>query len=195
MHRMLFMALGGLKGLAMRATIAVTAVLLGLAAAAALAAYSGAYNVAADEPHWAITERALQLVRERSIEARAKDLQVPHLSDEKRVLRGAGEYVEMCEGCHLGPGVEESELRHGLNPKPPELARRRLDPREAFWVIKHGIKATGMPAWGRTHDDELLWSLVAFVQKLPELDAKGYRALLARAPAHDDMMETREHGH
>ena len=171
----------------MRTTIAVLAVLVALAAVAALAAYSGAYDVAADEPHWTLTERALQIVRERSIAARAKNLQVPHLDDEKRVLRGAGEYAEMCQGCHLGPGVEETGLRRGLNPKPPELARGRLDPREAFWVIKHGIKATGMPAWGPTHDDGLLWSLVAFVRKLPGLDANGYRALLAKAPAHDEM--------
>ena len=156
---------------------------------AALATYSGAYNVAADDPHWPITESLLRLVRERSIEARANPVRVPDLGDEKRILAGAGEYAEMCEGCHLGPGIAETELRHGLNPKPPQLAHSREDPREAFWVIKHGIKATGMPAWGRTHDDDLLWDLVAFVEKLPKLDADGYRHLVAKAPAHDEMME------
>lgn len=188
----------------MNRTLTFALAVLALAGLAALAAYSGAYDVAADEPHWRITERALQLVRQRSIETRADDLQVPDLADEKRVLAGAGEYAEMCAACHLGPGVEDTELRRGLNPQPPELARGRLDPREVFWVIKHGIKATGMPAWGRTHDDELLWNLVAFVQTLPRLDAKGYRELVARAPAHDEMMadareehshEMGEHGH
>ena len=162
---------------------------------AALATFYGTYNVAADDPHWAITESLLRLVRERSIEARANAVQVPDLGDEKRILAGAGEYAQMCEGCHLGPGIAETELRQGLNPKPPHLARGRLDPREAFWVIKHGIKATGMPAWGRTHDDELLWNLVAFVQTLPRLDAKGYRELVARAPAHDETMADAREGH
>ena len=167
----------------MRALILAIVLLIG---AVALAAYAGLYNVAADEPHWAITERVLALVRERSIEARAGRLTVPDLLDERRIRIGAAQYAEMCESCHLAPGVEDTELRKGLNPRPPELARAHHDPRHAFWVIKHGIKATGMPAWGPTHDDGTLWSVVAFLQKLPGLDAAGYRQLTARPhePSH-----------
>jgi mono/diheme cytochrome c family protein len=165
----------------------VLVVLIVLAAVAVGVAYSGVYNVAADDPHWRISERALQLVRERSIEKRASEIQPPaDLADPKRVLAGAGEYAEMCESCHLAPGVADSELRQGLNPKPPQLARVRADPREAFWIVKHGIKMTGMPAWGNTHDDEVLWSVVAFLQKLPQLDAKGYRDLVAKAAPHEE---------
>jgi mono/diheme cytochrome c family protein len=165
----------------MRTTIIVVAVLLVLVAAAAAVAYSGAYNVAADEPHWPITQRVLAIVRERSIETRSRQLSVPDLADEKRIVAGAKQYAEMCESCHLAPGVQDSELRRGLFPKPPELARERSDPRRAFWIVKHGIKATGMPAWGPTHSDDVLWSVVAFMQKLPELDATSYRQLLAKA--------------
>ena len=66
------------------------------------------------------------------------------------------------------------------------------------WVIKHGIKATGMPAWGPTHDDETLWSVVAFLQKLPALDEKSYRDLVGKAAPHEPMShgtEVREHSH
>jgi mono/diheme cytochrome c family protein len=170
----------------MRTAITAVTVLLLLAAAAAAFVYSGTYNVAADEPHWKITERALTVLRERSIEARARELVPPDLNDQKRIANGAGQYAEMCQTCHLAPGVGDTELRKGLYPKPPELARHgHGDPREAFWIVKHGIKATGMPAWGPTHDDETLWSVVAFLQKLPEMDEKQYRDLAAKhEPAH-----------
>lgn len=159
-------------------------VLAGLAAAAG---YTGLYNVAADDPHWSVTQRALQLVRQRSIEKRATDVTPPgDLGDARRVLGGAGEYAEMCQSCHLAPGVEDTELRRGLNPKPPGLAHVRLDPREAFWIVKHGVKMTGMPAWGATHSDEVLWNIVAFLERLPHLDAKGYRDLVAKAPMHEE---------
>jgi mono/diheme cytochrome c family protein len=170
----------------MRTAMTVVIVLLVLAAAAAAFAYSGAYNIAADEPHWPISERMLAVVRERSIQTRARDLLPPDLNDEERIATGAGQYAEMCQTCHLAPGVADTELRKGLYPQPPELARHRHgDAREAFWIVKHGIKATGMPAWGPTHDDETLWSVVAFLRKLPEMDEKQYRDLVAKQePAH-----------
>ena len=67
-----------------------------------------------------------------------------------------------------------------------------LTPAEQFWIIKHGVKMTGMPAWGITHDDELLWDVVAFLRKLPELTAEQYRALVKSAPTHGEMMHDME---
>jgi mono/diheme cytochrome c family protein len=97
----------------------------------------------------------------------------------------------MCTGCHLGPGVERSELSQGLYPPAPELARGDdLTPAEQFWVIKHGIKLTAMPAWGKTHDDNLIWDMVAFIRQLPKLNAAQYQAAVASAPeSHQEMME------
>lgn len=178
----------------MKTLIALISVLLVLAAAGAVFIYSGAYNVAADEPHWPVTERALAALRDRSIGARARDLVPPDLNDRQRIAAGAGQYAEMCAGCHLAPGVADTELRRGLYPRPPELARHRHDAREAFWIVKHGIKATGMPAWGPTHDDQTLWSVVAFLQKLPELDERGYRELVGKGGPHRPMQHGGEAG-
>ena len=74
-------------------------------------------------------------------------------------------------------------MGQGLNPSPPDLAEAALEmsPAELFWVTKNGIKMTGMPAWGVTHDDDAIWPVVAFITKLPELDATQYQALLAHA--------------
>jgi hypothetical protein len=138
----------------------------------ALFVYSGIFNVAADDPHWAITLRMLETVRDRSIAVRAVGIEVPvGLDDPRRIALGAHEYDEMCSDCHLEPGDDDDEeqLRAGMYPRPPNLPRQgvRRSPEETFWIVKHGLKMTGMPAWGVTHDDDTLWSIVAFLQKLP----------------------------
>ena len=56
-----------------------------------------------------------------------------------------------------------------------------MTPAELFWVTKHGIRMTGMPAWGATHDDDALWPVVAFMTALPQLDGVGYKTLLEKA--------------
>jgi mono/diheme cytochrome c family protein len=140
--------------------------------------YAGIFNVAADAPHSAFAYSIMETVRSRSIATRAKDVQPPPLDDATLIATGARHYAAMCSGCHLAPDKEDSEIRAGLYPKPPELTKRiRASPAETFWVIKHGIKMSGMPAWGMTHDDSSIWGLVAFLQKLPDLTPAQYRAL------------------
>jgi len=163
--------------------------LLGLlilaAAGAGLFIWSGAYNIAADDPHWPMTERAMAAARERSIAARVSDIVVPDLDDESLIRTGAGNYDAMCAGCHLQPGIERTELSDGLYPAPPNLSRRQAtDPAKAFWVIRHGIKMTGMPAWGESMDDEYIWGMVAFLQQLPELSEARYDELVESGEGH-----------
>ena len=132
----------------------------------------------------------MNIVRERSVAVRAKDITIPSdLADPKRIASGAGQYAEMCSSCHLAPGMKRSEISRGLYPRAPELRRgSSLTPAEEFWVVKHGLKMTGMPAWGLTHDDEILWSVVAFLRKLPDLSADQYQALVESAPKTHEMM-------
>ena len=160
-----------------------------LFAAAALgiagAVRAGLYDVAADTPHWRPVHALLDTVRERSIAVRAADLQPPaDLASEARIRQGAGNYDAMCAGCHGAPGQGPTELQRGLYPAPPALAREAVAPREAFWVIKHGIKASGMPAWGSSMGDEDIWNLAAFLDALPTLDAAGYAAMVAASEGH-----------
>ena len=112
-----------------------------------------------------------------------------------RTASQKGEYSEMCSGCHLAPGMKRTEISQGLYPRAPELRRKTgLTPAEQFWVVKHGIKMTGMPAWGVTHDDDLLWDVVAFVRKLPELTPEQYETLVKNAPKHEELMQKMEMG-
>jgi len=154
---------------------------------------SGAYDIGADAAHWSVTEQVLEALRERSVAMRIRDIEAPaDLGDAARVRRGAGNYDAMCAGCHLRPGMDDSEIRKGLYPQPPRLTQADPDAESAgvsaarqFWIIKHGIKASGMPAWSRGGvDDATIWDMVALLQKLPELSPADYAAAVAASPGH-----------
>lgn len=146
--------------------------------------WSGLYNIGADDSHTRPVYALLETLRDRSIAARAAQLQPPDLSDPTRIRQGAGNYEAMCVDCHLTPGMPATELSKGLYPAPPNLSKTAVDGAVAFWVIKHGIKASGMPAWGKSIKDDYLWNLAAFVQELPRLDAEQYEALVAGSSGH-----------
>ena len=165
----------------MRGTILKTllVVLLILVAAAAALVYSGVYDIGADRPHWGVTTEVVETLRERSIAHQSTGIVVPtDLDAETRVRSGAQHYAQMCAACHLTPGMRSTELRQGLYPQPPDLARLGIDdPAKAFWVIKHGVKLTAMPAWGVSHSDDAIWDMVAFIRQLPKLDEDRFVAL------------------
>ena len=168
-------------------SITVVAVLAILAAGAGVFVYSGLYNIGADDHHTKPVFAILQTLRDRSIHVRSEDIKVPNLDDPKLILKGAGQYAAMCTDCHLNPGMTDSEIRPGLYPQPPNLSQIRIDPKDAFWVIKHGLKMSAMPAWGFSHDDATIWSMVAFVEKLPGMTPAEYKAIVAKAPPDEDM--------
>lgn len=152
--------------------------------------YSGIYDIGADDPHTGFVHKAVETLRDRSIAARAKSIAVPPLDDSNLLLSGGPDYAEMCTGCHLQPGVTSSEFRDALYPQPPNLTQpSKKNPAEMFWVIKHGIKMSAMPAWGSMHTDERIWAMVAFIQRLPELTPAQYQILTARGS------ESGEHHH
>jgi mono/diheme cytochrome c family protein len=175
-----------------RALALVLGMLVVLAGIAGGVIYSGAYDIGADAPHSPTVYSILEELRERSIASHARGIAVPRdLNDRERVSAGATLYAEMCTGCHLGPGLERSELSQGLYPAAPELARGDdLSAAEQFWTIKHGVKLTAMPAWGKTHSDELIWDMVAFLRQLPKMSPEQYKRTVASAPdGHEEMME------
>ena len=152
--------------------------------------FTGFYDIGADAPHTPPVHWLIETLRDRSIDARAAGIMVPaDLNDPKRISAGAGLYADMCAGCHLAPGMERTEISQGLYPPAPELSRGLAHtPAQEFWMIKHGVKLTAMPAWGKTHSDGLIWDMVAFIRKLPSLSPAQYHALVISAPADHDMM-------
>jgi hypothetical protein len=132
--------------------------------------YSGIYPMGADVPHNKLTYWVLETLREQSISRAVKGIVPPNnLSDPDRLLAGGADYNDMCASCHLKPGKVQSDFSSEA-----ETASRQ------FWIIKHGIKASGMPAWGLGHDDNRIWSMVAFLQRLPDLSTEQYQIITAR---------------
>jgi mono/diheme cytochrome c family protein len=164
-----------------KAIIAVTAALLLAALGAALLIESGFYNIGADDHHTKAVLALITQLRNRSIEARLGSIEPQLQATPTMIKAGAGRYAALCVGCHLAPGDLKSDLRTGLYPHPPNLAEEEMqESRRAFWIIKHGIKMSAMPAWGKTLDDAAIWDVVAFVRKLPNLTPEEYRQLVQR---------------
>lgn len=178
-------------------TLLISLLLLALASAGAVGfAFSGLYDVAATSSHSGVVSWLLSGASHASIERRAQNVNVPVLQDEALVSAGINDFDAMCAGCHGAPGKPRTAVGKGLNPPAPDLAEsaRHMPPAELFWVTKHGIKMTGMPAWGVTHDDDSLWPVVALMARLPELDEAGYAALLEASSGQGHHAEPHDHG-
>jgi mono/diheme cytochrome c family protein len=162
-------------------TLVIVLVLLAVAGVAFM--YSGLYDVAASTPDNGILKNILETTRDRSVERRLEGIKPPNLDDPQMIRTGLVHYHEMCTTCHGAPGVKISEIGQGLNPYPPELAARRGsgDPRESFWIVKNGLKMTGMPGFGVTHTDEEIWAIVAFLHTMPKLNPQAYQAMVQQA--------------
>jgi mono/diheme cytochrome c family protein len=150
--------------------------------------FSGVINVAATDPHNPVTRFMLNTTMENSVRAHATGITAPSLEDPQLVMEGFRHYREMCVGCHLAPGIDSTEISEGLLPGPPRLQAEADEwtPGELFWVIKNGVKMTGMPAWGPTHSDAKIWAIVAFLEKLPHMTAEQYQEMDRTAGAGED---------
>lgn len=168
----------------------IAAVLLGVGGALVVI-YSGAYNVTAMTREGPVVAWFLSTASEHSVAVRASSVKVPsNLGDPQIIMEGFKHYREMCVGCHRKPGLKETEMSKGLDPEPPNfsLFRRKPDPKTLFWVAKNGIRFTGMPAWGLSHDDQKIWALVAFIETLPGMTPQQWQAMdqMAGPPMKDE---------
>jgi mono/diheme cytochrome c family protein len=178
--------------------------MLVVAIAAGYMMSAGIYNIGATDKHWLITEKLIEWMRNNSIAVRANVLEVPTMEETEYLAIGATHYDAMCTICHLAPGQELTELAQGLYPQAPVFHQRKLpvgtdaietQTKAYFWVIKNGIKMTAMPAWGLTHDDETIWAMALFVQKLENMSADQYQKLINKHSNSDDHEHKHEHAH
>lgn len=139
--------------------------------------YFGVYNIAANRPHWEVTQSLLTYTKRFSVERRADDFAVPDLNQEELIKRGYHLYQTKCLACHGAPGEAPQRLGLGLNPNPPRLEGVIEDwtAAEIAWIIANGLKMAGMPAFslGETADD--IWALTAFVVRMNTLTPQEYK--------------------
>jgi mono/diheme cytochrome c family protein len=154
------------------------------AVAAVIYFFGGFYSVAENEDNPAIVDWALASVRGASVAGHATDTPPNNLDDPATVKTGARTYSTIgCVNCHGGPpDANWAKWSEGLKPVPADLkvmGKERTAP-QLFWAIKNGIKFTGMPSFGLAGaSDEQIWSIVAFIKKLPTSSDQDYKTWTA----------------
>jgi mono/diheme cytochrome c family protein len=124
----------------------------------------------------------LDFAMRRAVVERARKIETPPLDGRALIERGFRLYDANCRQCHGAPGVAPDAISLGMTPVPANLAltAREWKAAELYWVVKYGIKMSGMPAWEFRLPDDDLWAIVAFVRQLPKLSALEYKEI-ARA--------------
>jgi mono/diheme cytochrome c family protein len=163
------------------AAIGALAIIVGIGAAAFF--FGGFYNVAAAAEDPAIVTWALTQVRNASINRYALDQPPASVNQPASVQAGAKAFAAHgCTNCHGAPGVNWAKYSEGLHPDPPDLKDvvGQVSPAQLFWVVKNGINMTGMPSFALAGvKDEEIWSIVAYLKKLPGVSEADYKAWTA----------------
>jgi mono/diheme cytochrome c family protein len=167
------------------AVIGALAIIVGIGAAVFF--FGGYYSVAGTAEDPAIVRWALTEVRNASIDRNARDQPPASVSAPASVQAGAKSFsVHGCINCHGGPGVSWAKFSEGLHPDPPDLKEvvDHRSPAQLFWIVRNGINMTGMPSFALAGvpDDEI-WSIVAFLKKLPGVSETDFKAWTAPPPA------------
>ena len=147
---------------------------------------SGIFNVAATVNDAPIITWLLHATMEKSVERRAQNIEVPDIGKDEMILSGISDYVGMCAQCHGEPDKPSGILTQGLNPAPPDLEHlaEAGTAAEMFWIINNGIRMTGMPAFGKTHQPDEIWPVVAFLQSIKDITPSEYNRMKIKAESY-----------
>ena len=153
--------------------------LLGIAALGIAYAWSGLFNIAASSGHWKVTDWLLHWVMRNSVQTRSAFSAPDDAADPTGLVSAAGLYASSCASCHGAPGVRPLPLMQKATPAAPDLAvnAKQWTDKQLFWILEHGVKFTGMPAWGAKDRPDEIRRMVAFVRLLPTMGEARYRAL------------------
>lgn len=167
----------------------VIATFLALVIIAAIVVLGGLYPVAATKGDPYGIAWLLNTSMEHGVKQSAEGLEQPKLSAGD-IREGGGHFKGMCQQCHGGPGVEPEEFATAMNPQPPDLSKEvhEWTVPQVFWIAKHGIKMSGMPAFGKVDEDRELWKIAGFVKQLPKVSASEYAAI-PNAHEHEEKAE------
>jgi mono/diheme cytochrome c family protein len=183
----------------MRALRVLGLIVIALIVGAGAYAYFGYYDIAATNSHADFVHWSLETVQDNAVKRRAEQEvgQAPPLDSPDMIRMGGRHYQEEgCLSCHGGPGITQAEFAEYMRPRPPDLTKvaATWNDSEFFWIMQHGIKMTGMPAFGPSHSEEELWAMVAFVRQLPGMSESRYKEFSGAAEG-EEGHHTREDAH
>jgi mono/diheme cytochrome c family protein len=132
-----------------------------------------------------------QRIRSWAVPTEYRRLRNPVLANDESPRNGQEHFADHCASCHANDGSGAVTMGRGLFPPAPDMrgpATQSLSDGELFYVIEHGIRFTGMPAWGTgtLAGEESSWHLVNFIRHLPKLtedDLEVMRGINPRPPA------------
>ena len=156
--------------------------------------YSGVYDISATDQHTPPVYWLMEFTMRRSVHVRARESETPDLTRQETLDNGFRQYQKRCVHCHGAPGVAPDAAALGMTPVPTYLVptAREWSAAELQWVVRNGIKMTGMPAWKYRMSDEEIWEVVAFVKgRLPYVTAREYREMSSRLAPLERPRDTR----
>ncbi len=131
----------------------------------------GIVGVNADAPPPGWESRLMPMALHASVARHAAEQTNPVRPTDENLIAGADAYRQMCARCHSLPGGAPSAYGASFYPPAPKLPGTAIHYTEGelFWIIKHGIRNTGMPAWGNMLSDDDIWQIVAVLQRSEHL--------------------------
>jgi mono/diheme cytochrome c family protein len=173
--------------------VAAALVLVALMVAVAVLLHGGGMSARA-EPS-ALEARAARMVRGWAIPAATRDARNPVPPGPEAIAAGLAHFADHCATCHANDGSGRTPIGRSLYPRAPDMRRREtqeLTDGELFHIIEHGVRLTGMPAWGREGSAEGSWQLVHFIRHLPALSAEEKERMEALNPRSPEEWRERE---
>jgi mono/diheme cytochrome c family protein len=139
----------------------------------------GYVNFAADQRPSSFERHLAMAAMDASADRRAPQQKNPVPPTEQYVVAGAKLYVDHCAGCHGLPSKPESQFARSFNPPAPGFFKDAPDMAENqnFCIIQHGVRWTGMPAWGGTLNDAQIWQTVTFLSNIEKLPPAARKVL------------------
>ena len=121
-----------------------------------------------------IETRVARAARHWLVPAAARARANPEQGTPETRQSGLAHWADHCASCHGNDGSGQTAMGQGLYPKAPDMrlpATQELSDGELFYVIEHGVRITGMPAWGTgtPEGEQASWHLVQFIRHLPAL--------------------------
>ena len=159
------------------------ATLIALPVLGLLVGWLGLVPIGASGGHWAATDWFLHWVMRNSVRTAALGTATPPLEDPAMLPLGAGHFEVGCAVCHGSPAQDRSAAALAMLPPPPVLSEvvPTWTDAQLFEIVQHGVRFTGMPYWPVRNREDEVWSIVAFLRQLPEMDAATYRQLAGLA--------------